>query len=116
MSEIKCTYPMTNRWRGSNYIEDTKIAQERYQLKSTGRIPIAKGKSIHKEASNQGIQNQLSKKDIMIKSTECSKNQEGTPQGTCTMKRFVFQYGAHNMESSLPPRWFRTQKGARLYS
>ena len=65
MSEIKCTYPMTNRWRGSNYIEDPKVAQEIYQLKSTGRIPIAKGESIHKEASNQGIQKPIEHKQML---------------------------------------------------
>ena len=69
-----------------------------------------------KQAIKGSKKNNWAQEDIMIRSTKCSKNQEGTPQGTCTMKRFVFQYGVHNMESSLPPRCFRTQKGARLYS
>jgi hypothetical protein len=37
MSGIKCTYPMTNNWRESNYIEDQRLQKdnkvEKHQLK-----------------------------------------------------------------------------------
>ena len=52
MSEIKCTYPVTNTWRESNYIEDRKIAKDikvkKHQLMKQAikksKEPIDKGR------------------------------------------------------------------------
>jgi len=57
MSGIKCTYPTTNTWRKSNYIEDQRL--QKYNKVNEAST---------NEASNQRIQRtNWTKEDVMIR-------------------------------------------------
>ena len=67
---------MTNSWEGDQTILRIQRLLKKNKLKDTST----------KEVTNQRIRKtNWTQEDIMKRSTKCSKNQEGAPQGTCTM-------------------------------
>ena len=66
MSEIKCIYPITNTWRGSNYIEDSRNAKEKISIK-------IERNQLQLERCNQRIRKtNWTQEDVMIKAIKCS--------------------------------------------
>src|SRR5664279_330655 len=89
MSEIKCTYPITNIWRKSTYIEDPKIAKKMTILFKT----TPKGRKQSKRSE-----------EIVLNKTG------GAPQCSCTIGECT------NMESSLPQNHLEHTTSARAVS
>ena len=89
MSEIKCTYPITNIWRKSTYIEDPKIAKKM-------TIPFKKPLTKERKQSKRSEERVLNKTG-------------GAPQCSCTIGECT------NMESSLPQNHLEHTTSARVY-
>ena len=76
--------------------DQTILRIQRLHKKDTNWNPLEgyqlqkKDAFTRKQAIKGSKKNNWAQEDIMIRSTKCSKNQEGTPQGTCTMKDLYF--------------------------
>ena len=84
MSEIKCTYPLTNSWEGDQAI----LRIQRLQKK----------KNKLKDTSTKEVTNQNDPRSV--------KKRRGNSSRYMHKVEFTFQSSVHNMESSLPPRNF----------
>ena len=76
MSRIKWTFPLINKRRKSNYIEDPKIAPKKQKERYLNK----------KDKQSKDSKNQLDTTRFYDKINQMFKeNQEGAPQGTCIM-------------------------------